>query len=1132
MKKIFNTITALLFIQVAAYGQQPTSRTTATKIADVLAQQPAEEQSKFLLAMKELEGFTSEDVAGLLGRLQPQGGDNAAIEYATNSYAFYVMQPNRDGQRATYVQGLLSALDQVEDKDNKAYVLELLKFCAKDEAVDGVAAYLTDEYLVEKAARVLNAIASPAAASALNSALATVSSEAEATAIIAALGNLQTEDAEQKIIELLGQFEEDNFQLNGLTALSQIAGPNSDRLFLDRAKAVDYQYEKTNAASLAVDYAQHLLEKGQDAQASKFARKLYKQAGSAKASTIQAGALGILTQISPAKQKRQLIKLASSDDKVLRNVALGLLADEATAKDLAKLAGSLRKLDGEAQESVLHFLADQQDAVPTIEVIEGNYPRLQEEDARIAALNALTVLSKGNNTPFLIGLIPEASEGELQAIQTLLLSSQGDNTVQEINGALSGSDAKTQALLLGVLAQRRNAESASVVLPLTGSADQSVRAAAYNALPTVVNANDLEAVIGLLAAAEGDELKAVQRAAIFAIKADEDRDGKIQKLAGNISRSSAPSAGKFFPIFAGVGGTDALKAVENYLGNDGLKNQAVSSLANWSNAESLPILVRLVKTEKDPTIFGSAFTGMIKQLNASDENADQKTLLLKDAFARAQDTKQKQAILTNLQTTGTYQSLMFASSFMDDAELGGTATNVAMNIAMDHKEFIGAEVREILDQAAGSLSGSESSYLKEAIVRHLAEMPAGEGYVPIFNGKDLDGWKGLVENPIARQEMGAAELEKKQAEADRKMRENWSAENGDLVFSGHGDNIATIKKYGDFEMLVDWKLDPNGEEPDAGIYLRGTPQVQIWDVSRTEVGAQVGSGGLYNNTEHPKDPLTVADNELGEWNTFKIRMVGEDVSVWLNGELVVDSVPLENYWDRNQSIFPEEQIELQAHGSQVWYRDIYVKEIARKEVHTLSQEEQADEFEMLFNGEDLDKWTSSPAYEITPEGYIRSNPDAKFGKNIYTKEEYDDFVYRFEFKLTPGANNGVGIRTPIEGDAAYAGMEIQVLDDDADVYKDLEAYQYHGSVYGIIAAKRGSLNPLGEWNTQEIRVQGSKIKVTVNGQVIVDGDLTEASKAGTADKKSHPGLQNQSGHIGFLGHGTEVFFRNIRIKRL
>src|SRR5690606_27220863 len=351
-------------------------------------------------------------------------------------------------------------------------------------------------------------------------------------------------------------------------------------------------------------------------------------------------------------------------------------------------------------------------------------------------------------------------------------------------------------------------------------------------------------------------------------------------------------------------------------------------------------------------------------------------------------------------------------------------------------------------------------------------------------------------------------------------------------FSGHGDNIATIKKYGDFEMLVDWKLDPNGKEPDAGIYLRGTPQVQIWDISRTEVGAQVGSGGLYNNAKNAKDPIKVADNALGEWNTFKIKMVGEDVSVWLNGELVVDNVPLENYWDRNQSIFPTEQIELQAHGSRVWYRDIYVKEIPRKEVFSLSEQEKKERFEMLFDGTNLDQWTSTTAYEINKEGAIRSNPDAKYGTNLYTKKEYGDFIYRFEFKLTPGANNGVGIRTPIDGDAAYNGMEIQILDNKAEVYKDLKPYQYHGSVYGIIAAKRGALKPLGEWNTEEIRIQGNKIKVTVNGQVIVNGDLAEATKNGPADGKDHPGLKNKSGHIGFLGHGTEVFLRNIRVKAL
>jgi hypothetical protein len=314
--------------------------------------------------------------------------------------------------------------------------------------------------------------------------------------------------------------------------------------------------------------------------------------------------------------------------------------------------------------------------------------------------------------------------------------------------------------------------------------------------------------------------------------------------------------------------------------------------------------------------------------------------------------------------------------------------------------------------------------------------------------------------------------------------------------------------------------------------LRGTPQVQIWDISRTNVGAQVGSGGLYNNQKHESKPSKVADNPLGEWNNFKIRMVGEKVWVWLNGELVVDNVTLENYWDRNQSIFPTEQIELQAHGSRVWYRDVYLKELPRKVTYSLSEQEKKEGFEMLFDGTNLDKWTESPAYEIDAEGSLRANPDAKFGKNIYTKEQYGDFVYRFEFKLTPGANNGVGIRTPIEGDAAYLGYEIQVLDDNADVYKNLKPYQYHGSVYGIIAAKRGALKPLGEWNEEEIRIQGSKIKVTLNGKVIVDGDIKEATKNGTADKKDHPGLKQTQGHIGFLGHGTEVFFRNIRIKKL
>jgi hypothetical protein len=153
-------------------------------------------------------------------------------------------------------------------------------------------------------------------------------------------------------------------------------------------------------------------------------------------------------------------------------------------------------------------------------------------------------------------------------------------------------------------------------------------------------------------------------------------------------------------------------------------------------------------------------------------------------------------------------------------------------------------------------------------------------------------------------------------------------------------------------------------------------------------------------------------------------------------------------------------------------------------------------------------------------------------RNLYTKKEYGDFVFRFEFMLTPGANNGLGIRTPLEGDAAYQGMELQILDNDAPIYEKLKVYQYHGSVYGVIPAKRGFLKPVGEWNQQEVIAEGDNIKVILNGTTILDGNIREVAKNGTADGKEHPGLFNIKGHIGFLGHGSIVKFRNIRVKEL
>jgi hypothetical protein len=192
-----------------------------------------------------------------------------------------------------------------------------------------------------------------------------------------------------------------------------------------------------------------------------------------------------------------------------------------------------------------------------------------------------------------------------------------------------------------------------------------------------------------------------------------------------------------------------------------------------------------------------------------------------------------------------------------------------------------------------------------------------DGFVALFNGKDLTGWKGLLGSPKSRAQMTPEQLAKAQEKADQRMRDHWRVEDGTLVFDGHGDSLCTAKDYASFEMMVDWKILPKG---DSGIYLRGSPQVQIWD-------NPIGSGGLYNNQKNPSKPLVVADNPIGQWNSFRIKMAGEKVSVWLNGKLVVDDVVLENYWERDKPIYPTGSLELQNHGNTLWFKNVYVREL-------------------------------------------------------------------------------------------------------------------------------------------------------------------------------------------------------------
>jgi len=406
------------------------------------------------------------------------------------------------------------------------------------------------------------------------------------------------------------------------------------------------------------------------------------------------------------------------------------------------------------------------------------------------------------------------------------------------------------------------------------------------------------------------------------------------------------------------------------------------------------------------------------------------------------------------------------------------------------------------------------------------------GFIALFNGKDLTGWRGGDTFDHRKYlDMPADKRAAQDAAWTDDMAKHWSAQNGEFVNDGHGKYATTEKDYGDFEFLIEYKTVPKA---DSGIYLRGVPQVQIWDSTEKEkfnLGADKGSGGLWNNSAGApgKDPLALADKPFGEWNKFRVIMVGARVSVWLNDTLVVDHANMENFYDRKKPVPAKGPIELQTHGGEIRWRNIFLREIGSDEANRILASKDGDGFQPIFTGSDLKNWAGPVEnYEIRDGAVVCK---AGKGGTIYFNEEYADFSARLEFQLPPGGNNGLAIRYPGKGDTAYAGMcELQVLDNEAPQYAKLDTRQYHGSAYGMAAAQRGYLRPTGEWNFQEVTVSGSKIKVELNGSVILDTDLSTAKDF--MANSAHPGKDRTSGYFGFAGHNDPVAFRKVSIKKL
>jgi hypothetical protein len=915
MKKIFISIAVLLLCTTLAKAQD-------SSINAIFDKEPAIKEADLNANAEKTMALGEQGIVKMLGMLQAPGqADNTKIYDAISGFSFYITQRTKEPWRATAVKAYCSALPKVSDKENQTFIISQLQMIGKDDAVSTLKSYLKDERLCDPAARALVKINTLASKAALLSALSGSQGNCKIT-LIEALGDSKNALAVHGISTQIGK--DKMTDKVALYALANIANPASINLMANAADQAKYTYDVTDATSAYLMYIRNLGAKNA-MTATKLAKALQTKAGLANQVQTQTAALKILVDLQGNKSTPMLIAAAQNNNAQYRDAALKFAQRYVTPATATLWTKELLRAGTDEKVSIIKMLGITRPAA-ALPVIQKQL-NSSDKEVVIAAVDAAGKIGQDKAADDLLKVMRTGDADKIAAVQNALLIMKGPTVVNKVGSALPNMSADGKVALINVLAARQAHSKIDIVTPLLNSNDANVRAAAFASLKQLAGPNNLNQLFSMLKSSTSATESTDVQAAIIAVLAQvKDKSNQSTQILEQMDQASADKKPLYFNILASIGDKKALAAISSVYakGDDATKQAAVTALSQWVDVTAAPELYLISKETTDAKLKDQALRGYVATISKSNYPADEKIIYLRDAMEVAQTVPQKRLILGEAAKNQTFPALVFIAKYLDDPQLQEDAANEASNIALSDKNFYGNDVKEWLNKTLQIKKGGDSDYEKVAIRKFINEMPSDAGFIALFNGKDLTGWKGLVGNPITRSKMDAATLAREQHKADSIMNKGWYVKDGVLNFSGQGDNLCTVKQYRNFEMYVDWKIEPKG---DAGVYLRGSPQVQIWDTSRVDVGAQVGSGGLYNNQVHESKPLKLADNAINDWNNFHIIMKGDKVTVYLNGVLVVDNVVMDNYWDRKLPIFPKEQIELQAHGNHIYYRDIYLREL-------------------------------------------------------------------------------------------------------------------------------------------------------------------------------------------------------------
>lgn len=1102
---------ALLPAGAAAQQLDARQRNVETVISDGLAQLPAPDGTVFNQVMGELAATGSRGVEMIAAMLVPADtGKNATFEYALNGIAAYVTDPAHEALRPEVRKGLLAALDRCTDNANRAFLFSQLQLCSTEADAEAFVRYLDDPYLADYAIRAL--ISTPGAEQIL---LAQARKEGltpeRKRALAYAFAEKRTTEAEPLLAGwLAGADAATAEQL--YNALAVCGSPASLKPLAAAAAGVDYGWDKAGAAEAYLRLLERLAAEG-NAQAVKAAKGLLK----CDLTYVRGAALGILVDaLGAEKAMPYVLKAVKEGPAEYRFAALQSLG-KGDDRQFAQLAAGMPRYDAGAQAAVIAWLGER-GAASQGDVITAAVASPDDRVAK-AAIEASGRIGGQKALAALAG----ALEGPHAADAMKALLAFNGQIAPEVERLVAGDDAKTLVPGLKLAAARRMTSVAGRVFALLEASDADVRAAAYAALPYVARPQHMDRLAQLLDAADEAHTGAIQEA-LIRTSGQLPAERQYGAIEGYMHSSKSPA--RYYPVLAQTGTPEAVGSLlEGFRTGD--RDAAFAALLTVENPAMPRILYDIAAG--NPALADRALMRYADLASKEAVTPIRRYQLYRQGLELDPPAAVKNKLIGYLAGVHAVPALMLAAEYLGDGQTAAAAAAAVKTIVAKSNPMPGGDaVRKALEQAREVYRGlaksdADAGYAVDEITELLGKIPAA-GFA-LLPTDGLMGWTAVAETPAGGKKPTARQLAQLRKAAAEAVAANWSAGEGGLAFAGKAPaTVGTEKQYENFELWIEWR-----SEGVAGIGVRSMPMVRL------------GGAGTGLTTDD-KAPQTVADNAPGAWNTLYMKVVDDRITLIENGVKVAENAVMRNTCAPGEAIAAQGRIELSGQDAPAAFRNLYIRELPSTPVYELSPGEAAQGYEVLFDGRSLHKWTGNTTNYVPLDGTIDVTASYGGSGNLYTVREYGDFNLRFEFRfLREGVNNGIGIRTPMGVDAAYHGMEIQVLDHDAPIYKNLQVYQQHGSVYGVIPAEHVAFGDLGTWNTMEINAVGDRIRVTVNGRVILDGDIREACRGHnvapdgskqnpyTVDHKNHPGLFNRKGHLGLLGHGAGIQFRNLRV---